>query len=53
MKFTLTFASRRQHKEPIEIYSMNALKMLYDIYGTDLIVDFETMTIMIYDDDIE
>lgn len=53
MKFTLTLASNRNHKEPIEIYSMNALKMLYDIYGTDLIIDFETMTIKVYDDYIE
>lgn len=53
MKFTLTFASNRNHEEPIEIYSMNALKMLHDIYKTDLIIDFETMTITIYDDYIE
>lgn len=53
MKFTLTFASDRQHKEPVEVYSMDALKMLSDIYKTNLIIDFETMTIIVYDDYVE
>lgn len=53
MKFTLTLASNHRHVEPIEIYSMDALKMLYEIYKTDLIIDFDTMTITIYDDYIE
>ena len=50
MKFTLTLASDRQHKEPVEIYSMDALKMLSDIYKMKLTIDFDTMTIIVNDD---
>ena len=50
MKFTLRKASDYKYGEPVEVSSMEGLKMLYEIYGYSLVIDFEEMTITIYDD---
>lgn len=57
MTFTITKASTRDYDKnhaTIDIESINDLRELYDHYGkNDIIIDFDEMTITIYDDDIE
>lgn len=53
MLFTLNKASDYLHTEPVEISTMEGLKTLSEIYGCSVVVDFDEMTITIYDDYME
>jgi len=55
MTFTIEFASHRTATpEYVDIETIDDLRELYDRYGRNaVIVDFEDMTITIYDDYME
>ena len=54
MKFTVVLASTWEVMEEVQINTMTELKELYQQYNEfELIVDFEEMTITIYNDYVE
>ena len=54
MKFTVVLASTWEVMEEVQINTMMELKELYQQYNEfELIVDFEEMTITIYNDYVE
>lgn len=54
MTFTITKASTCKYDETIDVETINDLRELYDRYGrNEIIINFDEMTITIYDDDIE